>query len=214
MILKMNFRGISLAECLVVLFSCVKGSANEAHKVYGVLGGSVFLNVPDFKVEKQHEITWLKNASFLVKVKNSTMKYYREKEKYMMFLNGTLRIDRLVEEDRGNYIVTVYNDKGQLQVKKSLNLSFQEIVSKPEIKWICSQKLIKVTCEVNQKNKPALHLLQSKTRLLANEPKYANGIWKIEYQPKNTILTAKFQCEVKNDVSKKTDDQEIICSDN
>ncbi|XP_043394266.1 T-cell surface antigen CD2 isoform X3 [Chelonia mydas] len=140
------------------------------------------------------------------------MKYYREKEKYMMFLNGTLRIDRLVEEDRGNYIVTVYNDKGQLQVKKSLNLSFQEIVSKPEIKWICSQKLIKVTCEVNQKNKPALHLLQSKTRLLANEPKYANGIWKIEYQPKNTILTAKFQCEVKNDVSKKTDDQEIICS--
>ncbi|CAM5076795.1 unnamed protein product [Natator depressus] len=142
MILKMNFRGISLAECLVVLFSCVKGSANEAHKAYGVLGASVFLNVPDFKVEKQHEIAWLKNASFLVKVKNSTVKYYRErkKEKYMMFLNGTLEIDRLVEEDRGNYVVTVYNDKGQLQVKKSLNLSFQEIVSKPEIKWICSQK--------------------------------------------------------------------------
>nr|XP_048693924.1 LOW QUALITY PROTEIN: T-cell surface antigen CD2-like [Caretta caretta] len=140
------------AECLVVLFSCVKGSANEAHKAYGVLGGSVFLNVPDFKVEKQHEITWLKNASFLVKVKNSTVKYYREREKYMMFLNGTLQIDRLVEEDGGNYIVTVYNDKGQPQVKKSLNLSFQEIVSKPEIKWICSQKLIKVICEITKRH--------------------------------------------------------------
>ncbi|CAM2096998.1 unnamed protein product [Caretta caretta] len=124
----MDFQGsIEAAECLVVLFSCVKGSANEAHKAYGVLGGSVFLNVPDFKVEKQHEITWLKNASFLVKT-------------------------AWWKRTGGNYLVTVYNDKGQPQVKKSLNLSFQEIVSKPEIKWICSQKLIKVICEITKRH--------------------------------------------------------------
>ncbi|XP_043365845.1 T-cell surface antigen CD2 isoform X2 [Dermochelys coriacea] len=207
---KMNFRGTFLAKCLVVLFSCVKGSADEAHKTYGVLGGSVFLNIIGFKVEKQHEITWLKNASFLVKVKNSTMKYYREKEKYKMFHNGTLQIDHLVEEDRGNYKVNVY-DKGKLQIEKNLNLSFQEIVSKPEIKWICLQNSIKVTCEVNQTNQTTFHLYQNNKELNLNPHIDANGIWKIEYSFKNSI--AKFQCEVKNDVSKKTADQEIKCSD-
>ncbi|XP_038236703.1 T-cell surface antigen CD2 isoform X1 [Dermochelys coriacea] len=206
---KMNFRGTFLAKCLVVLFSCVKGSADEAHKTYGVLGGSVFLNIIGFKVEKQHEITWLKNASFLVKVKNSTMKYYREKEKYKMFHNGTLQIDHLVEEDRGNYKVNVY-DKGKLQIEKNLNLSFQEIVSKPEIKWICLQNSIKVTCEVNQTNQTTFHLYQNNKELNLNPHIDANGIWKIEYSFKNSI--AKFQCEVKNDVSKKTADQEIKCS--
>ncbi|CAM5077095.1 unnamed protein product [Natator depressus] len=203
----MDFRGIFLAKCLVVLFSCVKGSANEA---YGVLGGSVFLNVPDFKVEKQHEITWLKNASVLMKIKNSTVKYYGNKEKYKMSLNGTLRIDHLVEEDRGSYTVTVYNDKGQLQVEKNLNLSFQENVSKPEIKWICSENSMKVTCEVNQRNEALFHLFRNNKTLNLKPHIDANGIWKIEYNSKSS--TAKFQCEVKNHVSKKTADQEIKCS--
>ncbi|XP_073184890.1 T-cell surface antigen CD2 isoform X2 [Lepidochelys kempii] len=209
----MDFRGIFLAKCLVVLFSCVKGSANE---VYGVLGGSVFLNVPDFKVEKQHEITWLKNALFLAKIKNSTVKYSREKEnekgKYMMSLDdGTLQIDRLVEEDRGNYTVRVYDDEGQLQMEKNLNLSFEEIVSKPEIKWICSENSVKVTCEVNQRNKALFHLIRNNKTLNLKPHIDANGIWKIEYSSKSR--TAKFQCEVKNHVSKKTADQEIKCSD-
>ncbi|TFK10331.1 collagen alpha-2(I) chain-like [Platysternon megacephalum] len=212
MILKINFRGIFLAKCLVVLFSCIKGSANEAPKAYGIQNGSVFLNIPDFKVEKRHEISWFKITSLLVKVKNSTVKHYRDIEKYMMFLNGTLKIDRLVEEDSGNYNVKVYDDRGQLQVEKYLILNVQEIVSKPEIKWICSEKLIKVICEVKQKNKPALHLLQNNRMLSVNGPIYTNGTWKIEYPPKARILTAKFQCEVKNDVSKRTDDQEIKCS--
>ncbi|CAM4422728.1 T-cell surface antigen CD2 isoform X2 [Caretta caretta] len=204
----MDFRGIFLAKCLVVLFSCVKGSANE---VYGVLGGSVFLNVSDFKVEKQHDITWLKNALFLAKIKNSTVKYYREKGKYMMSLDdGTLQIDRLVEEDRGNYTVRVYDDKGQLQMEKNLNLSFEEIVSKPEIKWICSENSVKVTCEVNQRNKALFHLFRNNKTLNLKPHIDANGIWKIEYSSKSS--TAKFQCEVKNHVSKKTADQEIKCS--
>ncbi|CAM2111212.1 unnamed protein product [Caretta caretta] len=204
----MDFRGIFLAKCLVVLFSCVKGSANE---VYGVLGGSVFLNVSDFKVEKQHDITWLKNALFLAKIKNSTVKYYREKGKYMMSLDdGTLQIDRLVEEDRGNYTVRVYDDKGQLQMEKNLNLSFEEIVSKPEIKWICSENSVKVTCEVNQRNKALFHLFRNNETLNLKPHIDANGIWKIEYSSKSS--TAKFQCEVKNHISKKTADQEIKCS--
>nr|XP_048725368.1 T-cell surface antigen CD2-like [Caretta caretta] len=204
----MDFRGIFLAKCLVVLFSCVKGSANE---VYGVLGGSVFLNVSDFKVEKQHDITWLKNALFLAKIKNSTVKYYREKGKYMMSLDdGTLQIDRLVEEDRGNYTVRVYDDKGQLQMEKNLNLSFEEIVSKPEIKWICSENSVKVTCEVNQRNKALFRLFRNNKTLNLKPHIDANGIWKIEYSSKSS--TAKFQCEVKNHISKKTADQEIKCS--
>ncbi|XP_027675854.1 T-cell surface antigen CD2 isoform X3 [Chelonia mydas] len=207
----MDFRGIFLAKCLVGLFSCVKGSANEIHKAYGVLGGSVFLNVPGFKVENQHEITWLKTASILVKVKNSTVKYYREKEKYTMFPNGTLRIDRLVKEDGGSYTVRVYNDTGLLQVEENLNVSFQEIVSKPEIKWVCSQNSMKVTCEVNQRNEPLFHLFRNNKTLNYKPPIDANGIWKIEYSSKSS--TAKFQCEVKNHVSKKTADQEIKCSD-
>ncbi|CAM5079746.1 unnamed protein product [Eretmochelys imbricata] len=204
----MDCGGIFLAKCLVVLFSCVKGSANE---VYGVLGGSVSLNVPDFKVEKQHEITWLKNALFLAKIKNSTVKYYREKGKYVMSLDdGTLQIDRLVEEDRGNYTVRVYDNEGQLQMEKNLNLSFQEIVSKPEIKWICSENSVKVTCEVNQRNEALFHLFRNNRTLNLKPHIDANGIWKIEYSSKSS--TAKFQCEVKNHVSKKTADQEIKCS--
>ncbi|KAM9173309.1 LOW QUALITY PROTEIN: T-cell surface antigen CD2-like [Pangshura tecta] len=209
MILKTNFRGIFLAKCLVVLFSCVKGSSNEAPKIYGIQNGSVFLNIPDFKVEKQQEIT-CSNSLRLTKGKDSYVKYYKDRRKYEMFSNGTLKIDCLVEEDSGNYKVTVYNGMGSLQVEKNLILSLQEIVSKPEIKWICSQK-IKVTCEVKQKNKPALHLLHNRM-LSVNGPIYTNGTWKIEYPPKARILTAEFQCEVKNDVSKRTDDQKIKCS--
>ncbi|KAG6934506.1 CD2 molecule, partial [Chelydra serpentina] len=184
----------------------------EAHKVYGVRNGSVFLDIPDFQVEKQHEVRWFKLSLLLVKVKNSAVKHYRDKEKYNLFFNGTLKIDHLVEEDSGHYKMTVYDDRGHLQVEKNLILSVQEIVSKPEIKWICSQKLIKVTCEVKQKSKPALYLLQNNRMLFVNGPIYANDTWKIEYQSKDKILTAKFLCEVKNDVSKRTDDQEIKCS--
>ncbi|XP_034648773.1 T-cell surface antigen CD2-like isoform X1 [Trachemys scripta elegans] len=212
MILKMKFREIFLAKCLVVLFSCVKGSADKDPKVYGIQNSSVFLNIPDFKVEKQHEIIWLKNSIHLTKGKGSNVKYYKDRKKYEMFTNGTLKIDCLVEEDSGNYKVAVYSATGRLQVEKNLLLSIQEIVSKPEIKWICSQKLIKVICEVKQKNKPALYLLQNNRTLSVNGPIYTNGTWKIEYPPKARILTAKFQCEVKNDVSKRTDDQEIKCS--
>ncbi|TFK07800.1 T-cell surface antigen CD2 [Platysternon megacephalum] len=208
----MNFRGIFLAKCLVVLFCCVKGSANEAPKVYGIWNGSVFLNIPAFKVEKRHEISWFKITSLVVKVKNSTVKYYRDMEKYTMFLNGTLKIGRLVEEDSGNYKVNVYDDRGHLQVEKYLHLSVQEMVSKPEIKWTCSQKSITVTCEVKQKNKPDFQLLQNNKTLSVREPTDANGMWKIEYQHKAKSRTAKFQCEVNNDVSKKTTDQEIKCS--
>ncbi|KAM7179820.1 T-cell surface antigen CD2 [Macrochelys suwanniensis] len=208
----MNFKGIFLAKCLVVLFSCVKGSANEAHKAYGILGGSVFLNIPDFQVEKPHEIRWFKLAILLMKVKNSTVKTYRDKEKYNLFFNGTLKIDRLVEEDSGNYKVTVYDDRGSLQVEKNLTLSVQEIVSKPEIKRTCSQKSITVKCEVKQKKKPGIRLLQNNSILSVREPTNTNGTWQIQYQYSAKIQTAKFQCEVKNDVSKKTTDQEIKCS--
>ncbi|XP_032660730.1 T-cell surface antigen CD2 [Chelonoidis abingdonii] len=209
--LKMNFRGIFLAKCLVVLFSCVKGSANEARNEYGMQGGSVFLNIQNFKVEAQQQVTWLKNLFRLTKGNSSDVKYYKDEKKYEMFPNGTLKIDHLVEEDSGNYKVTVYNDMGSLQVEKNFILRVQEMVSKPEIKWTCSQKLINVTCEVKQKNKWTFHLLQNNQSLPVRSTD-ANGTWKIEYQPTTKILTAKFLCEVKNDVSQNTTDQEIKCS--
>ncbi|XP_065275146.1 T-cell surface antigen CD2 [Emys orbicularis] len=208
----MNLRGIFLAKCLVVLFSCV-GSANETDTEYGIRDGSVFLNITGFKVENQQEVTWLKNSLRLTKGKGSDVKYYKDGEKYEQFPNGTLKIDRLVEEDSGNYKVTVYSGEGTLQVEKNFILKVQEMVSKPEIKWTCSQKSITVTCEVKQKNKPALRLLQNNKTVSANrETTDANDIWKTEYQHKAKSRTAKFQCEVKNDVSMKTTDQEIKCS--
>ncbi|KAM9169991.1 T-cell surface antigen CD2-like [Pangshura tecta] len=211
MILKMNFRGIFLAKCLVVLFSCVKGSANEARNEYGMRGGSVFLNIHNFEVKQQQDVTWLKNSLLLTKGKGSDMKYYLDKKKYEMFPNGTLKIDHLVEEDNGEYKVTVYNGTGSLQVEQNLILSVQEMVSKPEIKWTCKQKLINVTCEVKQKTKYTFNLLQNNQTLSVTTTN-GNDIWKIEYRPKTKILTAKFQCEVINNVSQKTTDQEIKCS--
>ncbi|XP_034647769.1 T-cell surface antigen CD2 [Trachemys scripta elegans] len=208
----MNFRGIFLAKCLVVLFSCVKGSENKIYTEYGIRDGSVFLNITGFKEEKQQEVIWLKNSSRLAKDKGSDVRYYKAGKKYELFPNGTLKINRLVEEDSGNYKVTVYNSTGNLQVEENFILSVQEMVTKPEIKWTCSQKSITVTCEVKQKNKPALRLLQNNKTLFERQPTVANGIWKIEYQHKAKSHTAKFQCEVKNDISMKTTDQEIKCS--
>uniref|UniRef100_A0A8C0GK09 Immunoglobulin subtype domain-containing protein n=1 Tax=Chelonoidis abingdonii TaxID=106734 RepID=A0A8C0GK09_CHEAB len=173
-------------------------------------GGSVFLNIQNFKVEAQQQVTWLKNLFRLTKGNSSDVKYYKDEKKYEMFPNGTLKIDHLVEEDSGNYKVTVYNDMGSLQVEKNFILRVQEMVSKPEIKWTCSQKLINVTCEVKQKNKWTFHLLQNNQSLPVRSTD-ANGTWKIEYQPTTKILTAKFLCEVKNDVSQNTTDQEIKC---
>ncbi|XP_039375807.1 T-cell surface antigen CD2 isoform X1 [Mauremys reevesii] len=209
--LKMNFRGIFLAKCLVVLFSCVKGSANEPCNEYGMQNGSVFLNIHDFKVDQQQEVTWLKDSLRLTKGKGSDVKYNKDKKKYEMFPSGTLKINHLMEEDSGNYKVTVYNVMGSLQVEKNLNLCVQEMVSKPEIKWTCTQKLINVTCEVKQKNKYTFNLLQNNATLHVRTTA-ANGIWKIEYRPNTKILTGKFQCKVENDISQNTTDQEIKCS--
>ncbi|KAG6929465.1 CD2 molecule, partial [Chelydra serpentina] len=61
-------------------------------------------------------------------------------------------------------------------------------------------------------NKPGIRLLQNNIILSVGEPTNANGTWKIQYQYRAKIQTAKFQCEVKNDVSKKTTDREIKCS--
>uniref|UniRef100_A0A8C3FSG8 Immunoglobulin I-set domain-containing protein n=1 Tax=Chrysemys picta bellii TaxID=8478 RepID=A0A8C3FSG8_CHRPI len=111
-------------------FSCIvlplfEGSANKIDTEYGIRNGSVFLNITGFKEEKQQEVIWLKNSSRLAKGKGSDVKYYKAGKKYELFPNGTLKINRLVEEDSGNYKVTVYNVTGQLQVEENFILSVQ-----------------------------------------------------------------------------------------
>lgn len=111
--------------CIVLLL--FEGSANEVHKVYGVLNASAFLNIPDFDEKTPFETKWLKNASVLVKIKNHEQTHYRneDKERFKLSDNGTLQIKQLAKEDGGVYTVQVYDDKGVQQVEKKLILSIQ-----------------------------------------------------------------------------------------
>uniref|UniRef100_A0A452HCE6 Immunoglobulin I-set domain-containing protein n=1 Tax=Gopherus agassizii TaxID=38772 RepID=A0A452HCE6_9SAUR len=102
---------IHLLVYKVAVLFFLYSSANEAPKVYGIQNGS--------------EITWLKNSLCLTKGKDSYVKYYKDRRKYEMFPNGTLKIDCLVEEDSANYKVAVYNGMGSLQVEKNLIPSVQ-----------------------------------------------------------------------------------------
>uniref|UniRef100_A0A674IBQ1 Immunoglobulin domain-containing protein n=1 Tax=Terrapene triunguis TaxID=2587831 RepID=A0A674IBQ1_9SAUR len=109
-----------------ITFEVVFEKDRQPH--YKMTLGSVVtfhLGYPDF--EHPAQIIWKKGNTLLY---NGTYRMNRftvfsNGTSYEQFPNGTLKIDRLVEEDSGNYKVTVYNGTGSLQVEKNLILSVQ-----------------------------------------------------------------------------------------
>ncbi|KAK2529829.1 Cd2 [Columba livia] len=113
----MNFRRIFLIKCMLLLFPSVKCSVSNL--IYTAVNESVFLHIA-VAAENIYDATWLRDRKKLLQLKDNKVKYYVNKDqcRCKVFLNGTLRIERVVKEDSGKYTVTVYQKDGKLSAEE------------------------------------------------------------------------------------------------
>ncbi|XP_064921424.1 T-cell surface antigen CD2 isoform X2 [Columba livia] len=155
----MNFRRIFLIKCMLLLFPSVKCSVSNL--IYTAVNESVFLHIA-VAAENIYDATWLRDRKKLLQLKDNKVKYYVNKDqcRCKVFLNGTLRIERVVKEDSGKYTVTVYQKDGKLSAEEDKTFIVQEPVPQPILSSECINKSASVKCEVKQKNKDETFIIE------------------------------------------------------
>ncbi|KFO73450.1 hypothetical protein N303_03301, partial [Cuculus canorus] len=111
---------------------------------------------------------WLRDRKRFLQIKDKKVKYYVNKDqcRCKVFLNGTLKIERVMKEDSGKYTVTVYEQDGKLKAEEDIMFivqgeknhlrcacpfsSFSEPVPQPILTAECRNKTISVKCEAKQ----------------------------------------------------------------
>ncbi|KAK2541010.1 Cd2 [Columba guinea] len=201
----MNFRRIFLIKCMLLLFPSVKCSVSNL--IYTAVNESVFLHIT-VAAENIYDATWLRDRKKLLQLKDNKVKYYVNKDqcRCKVFLNGTLRIERVVKEDSGKYTVTVYQKDGKLSAEEDKMFIVQEPVPQPILSYECINKSASVKCEVKQKNKDEIFIIeltQDKSK------KIQKNATRLEL---HTRYSGMFRCVVKNEVSEKVTEKVIKCS--
>lgn len=93
--------------------------------IYGVLGRPVFLpaTLPATKVIPT-DLKWLRDKNLLAKIKDKNTTAL--KSSFDIFLNGTLKINNLTEEDAGtNYKLEIYGRDGKHILSRNVALVVQ-----------------------------------------------------------------------------------------
>ncbi|KAM8819889.1 T-cell surface antigen CD2 [Eudromia elegans] len=198
----MNFGRILLIKFLLLLFPSVKCAVTK--RIYMAVNDSVLLNVA--AAGSIHEVTWIRDKR-LLQIKDTKPKYYVNKDtcRCMIFLNGTLQIQQLVESDSGKYTVLVYDQEGKLRTEEDTMLIVQEPVPQPHLSADCANKSILVKCEGKQKTKDHMFM----TEIMRDKiKKIQKNATKVEFL---TRYSGTFTCVVKNQVSEKTVEKKIDC---
>ncbi|KAM9741212.1 uncharacterized protein ACNS7B_012393 isoform 4-T4 [Menidia menidia] len=119
----------------------------DGAQCYGALGGSVVLQLMD----NASEITrydWKKNTLVILKWRNNAIVSNTMEQRSNFFpSNGTLVINNLIGNDRGEYTLQIYNSKGHEAGRRTLQLTVQAPVSSVQLLSEClSQGEMKVSC--------------------------------------------------------------------
>ncbi|KAM6319762.1 T-cell surface antigen CD2 [Podargus strigoides] len=200
----MNFRRIFLVKCLLLLFPSVKCSITNW--IYTAVNESVLLSIT--ASGSIYDTTWLKDRKRLLQIKDKKVKYYVNKEqcRCKIFLNGTLQIGQAVKEDSGKYTVTVYQEDGKLKAEEDTMLIVQERVPQPILSAECMNKTASVKCEVMQKTKDEIFIIELTPE---KGKKIQKNATRLELHTRSSGM---FRCVVKNQVSEKTAEKYIKCS--
>ncbi|XP_074119287.1 T-cell surface antigen CD2 isoform X3 [Sminthopsis crassicaudata] len=196
----MNFQSHFLVSHLLLLFFYPRDAMVEEDMVWGMLTKSISLDIPDFlNYQNVDDIRWFKGQTMIAKIKpnGEENKPLVENTDYEIFKNGTLKIKKLEKDSGQDYKVSLYDKDGKNLLDKILILHVIEAVSKPEITWNCTEKI--VTCEVRNGSEAELTLFDNETQplkkgILKTEKMHLKYTW--EYLP-----LKEFKCVAKNRVS-------------
>ncbi|GAB0177856.1 T-cell surface antigen CD2 [Grus japonensis] len=178
-------------------------------EIYMAVNESAFLSIAAAAAGKVYDATWLKDKQKMLQLKNNNVKYYVNKEqcRCKILPNGTLQIERVVKEDSGNYTVMVYQQDGKLKAEEVMKFIVLDPVPQPVLSAQCVNKTATVMCEVKQKTKDETFLMELTRDKSKSMQKNATKL-ELHRQPSGT-----FRCVVKNEVSKKTAEKLIKCSE-
>ncbi|XP_048350012.1 T-cell surface antigen CD2 [Sphaerodactylus townsendi] len=167
---------ILLIKSLLTIVFCLKGAVADPRKVYGVLNHSVNL-FTSFSQDTSHKLEWIWDSKPQLWWKSSGTNV-TEKERHYLFPNGTLKIERLLESDTGNYTVKRYSKSGSLGSSSTITLHVVEPLPPLTLVYNCSNKILSCEVKYNAEPKPSFKLFQDKKEQKILELKHVNAEWK------------------------------------
>ncbi|XP_029626020.1 uncharacterized protein LOC115204510 isoform X3 [Salmo trutta] len=126
------------AAAQVNAMACNLFHKNGTHRCYGALGKSLSLQLA--ADSSNEEITLKNNYSRILHFKTGEdwrSKLHQDYVNRSFFNNGTFRLDRVIEEDCGDYQLETYNSEGALLRRVSFLLEIQAPVSEPVLSHLC-----------------------------------------------------------------------------
>ncbi|XP_058041316.1 T-cell surface antigen CD2 [Ahaetulla prasina] len=204
----MNLGNPFLIKFLMILFS-LEGSASVNVKIHSYIGNQIILPSPRSSA-KPHTLIWIKDSTFIADfTANKTGLLKPQPDKFHLFPNGSLKINRLKKMDAGNYEVEAHDENGNSLFNGLITLQVDELQLK--LNELCSQRIL--TCEVksSEEPKPRFKLFQDTKEIeMFEQPVYDNATWKMTLQLK--VLSGKFRCEVDVNSEKNHTEKHITCS--
>ncbi|KAJ1063673.1 PREDICTED: T-cell surface antigen CD2 isoform X1 [Capra hircus] len=200
----MNLACELLASFLLIFIVPTKGEDPESTVVWGALDHDLNLDIPGFqRSDIVADIQWHKSRNKITRIKND-MPLYKPTDKYDMFTNGTLKIKALMRNDSDLYKVEVYDSNGVNLLNKKFDLKIQEMLSGPEINWICANRT--VSCKVENGSDPELQLYLNSSVVKQGHRRLITYMW-------NSKWNKTFMCKASNHVDKKVITEVVVCPD-
>ncbi|XP_029804482.1 T-cell surface antigen CD2 [Suricata suricatta] len=201
----MNLACKIVAGFLLLFILSTQGAAPDNDGIFwGTLGQDINLDIPGFQTnDSMDDIQWEKGQKRVARFQTGN-KPKSQDERYQVSANGTLKIKQLTMEDSETYKVVMYNKQGKNALEKTFQLKIQEKVSKPEINWNCTTKML--SCEVSNGTDLELQLYFNETR--AKTVHLKNITLKLPTKWK-TLMT----CTAENKVSKESAVKTNSCSE-
>ncbi|XP_077623407.1 T-cell surface antigen CD2 isoform X2 [Crocuta crocuta] len=193
-----------VAGCLLLFILSTQGAAPENDLFWGTLGQDINMDIPGFETNDSIEdITWEKDKKRVARFPTRN-KPKNQDDKYIVSVNGTLKIKQLRMEDEGAYKVLMYNKNGKNELERTFQLKIQEKISKPKITWNCTAKML--FCEVANGTdiELKLYLNESKVRTAPSK--------NISHPLKNRWKKTSVKCMAKNKVSEESTVETSSCS--
>ncbi|XP_039215698.1 T-cell surface antigen CD2 isoform X2 [Crotalus tigris] len=179
-------------------------------KVHVHLGSQIILSGPRHTYRPPH-LRWTKDSAFIAEyIDNDTdiTKNQPEPNKYQLFLNGSLKINRLKKIDAGNYKLEAFEEDGIHLFDGLITLQVDDL--QPKLTELCSQRTLACEVQASEEPKPRFKLFQDTKEIkIFEQPIYENVTWKLTLQLK--VLSGKFRCEIDINSEKNHTEKQITC---
>ncbi|XP_024252623.1 hepatocyte cell adhesion molecule-like [Oncorhynchus tshawytscha] len=203
---------VAAAAAQVNAMACNLSHKNGTHHCYGALGESLSLHLAadssNEEIQLKKDFTRILHFKTGEDWKSKLHQDYVNRSEF--FNNGTLRWDRVIEEDSGDYQLEIHNSEGKLVRKVNMLLEIQAPVSEPVLSHLClPHGETVVTCSSDRDGLQYSWTLngQNLTRSLAYDH-YQNSVITLK-----SDVTGTLTCMVQNKVnsSNSTIDLSLAC---